>query len=271
MTSPSFIPVVYVLSDSAGDTGDSVIKAAVAQFHPISVDIRRAPYIHNEDEIDKVIMGAVRDKALILFTLVVPHLRDYVIEQALKHQLSYIDVMGPVLSNLEALLGQQSRHMPGKIHELDEDYFKKVAAVEFAVKYDDGRDPMGVLKADIVLVGVSRTSKTPLSMYLAYKKFKVANVPLVPELKPPNELFTVSKRKVIGLTINYEKLNMIRTERLKSLGLAEDANYAKINRIISELEYSQSIMNRLGCNVIDVSNKAVEETASIIMDIMNNQ
>jgi len=157
-------------------------------------------------------------------------------------------------------------HKPGLIHQLDENYFKKVEAVEFAVKYDDGRDFTGVLHADIVLVGVSRTSKTPLSMYLAHKTFKVANVPLVPEIQPPEQLFTVNKHKIIGLIINPDKLNMIRCERLKTLGLPDNANYANMERIKYELDYARSIMARIGCKVIDVSNKAVEETASVILE-----
>jgi [pyruvate, water dikinase]-phosphate phosphotransferase / [pyruvate, water dikinase] kinase len=139
-----------------------------------------------------------------------------------------------------------------------------VEAIEFAVKYDDARDMSGILKADIVLVGVSRTSKTPLAMYLAHKKFKVANVPLVPELKPPDELMRVPKHKMVGLIIKPDKLNEIRVERLKALGLASTATYAKAERIELELAYAEGMMNRLGCPVIDVSNKAVEETASLI-------
>jgi regulator of PEP synthase PpsR (kinase-PPPase family) len=152
------------------------------------------------------------------------------------------------------------------IHSLDENYFKKVEAVEFAVKYDDGRDFSGVPKADIVLIGVSRTSKTPLSMFLAHKKYKVANVPLVPELQPPEALFHVPKHKVIGLRIDPEKLNRIRELRLKTLGLAPDANYANMARIRQELEYADKIMQRIGCVVIDVTDRAVEETASLVMD-----
>lgn len=151
-------------------------------------------------------------------------------------------------------------------HLLSEEYFQRVEAVEFAVKYDDGRDAQGIIKADIVLIGVSRTSKTPLSMYLAHKKYKVANVPLIPELPPPDELFTVSKHKVFGLTIDPQYLHVIRKERLKYLGLKADANYADNERIHQELQYASQIMSTIGCLVIDVSNKAVEETAKIIMD-----
>ena len=133
-----------------------------------------------------------------------------------------------LIDQIQTLCGETPLYKPGLIHKLDEDYFKKVEAIEFAVKYDDGRDPRGILKADIVLVGVSRTSKTPLSQYLAHRRLKVANVPLVPEVDPPEELFSISPEKCFGLRISPEKLNDIRKERLKTLGLSDNANYANI-------------------------------------------
>jgi regulator of PEP synthase PpsR (kinase-PPPase family) len=162
----------------------------------------------------------------------------------------------------------EPKNEPGLIRKLDEKYFKKVEAIEFAVKYDDGKDPRGLKKADIVLIGISRTSKTPLSMYLAHKNIKVANVPLVPEVPVPDEIFEVPPKKIIGLTTNPIKLNEIRQERLKALGLSNEANYASMERILEELDYAEGLMKRLGCPVIDVSTKAVEESANIIMDIM---
>lgn len=260
-------PTVYVISDSAGDTGEAAVRAAAVQFSPIAVQIVRVTFIQDRGSIDRVVEAAHTGRSMIVFTLVVPELRDYLLEQALLNKIVCIDLLGPIIGNLEGLLHKQSRHEPGIIHELDEDYFKRVEAIEFAVKYDDGRDSSGVLKADIVLVGVSRTSKTPLAMYLANKKFKVANVPLVPELKPPKELFTIPKNKIIGLRIGTDKLNAIRKERLKALGLHGEASYAKLDRIEQELKYSASIMERLGCVIIDVTNRAVEETASMIQDM----
>lgn len=264
-------PTIYVVSDAAGDTGESVVKAAAAQFRPTVIEIKKISFVQNEADIDRIVRivrSVNKYEGVIVFTLVIPHLRDYIILQAEKFDLFYIDLLGPVIGSLEKLLGRQSRHQPGIIHQLDEDYFKKIEAVEFAVKYDDGRDPQGILKADIILIGVSRTSKTPLSMYLAHKKYKVANVPLVPELKPPDELFTISTKKIIGLKIDPKKLNVIRKERLKSLGLASNASYANVDRIHQELDYAQSIMKRLNCMIIDVSDKAVEETAGVIMDTL---
>jgi hypothetical protein len=264
-------PSVFVVSDSAGETGESVVKAAAVQFYPQNVNIRVVPFVSSTEGVDKVVRDAVSQNSVIVFTLVIPLLRDYLIEQAVKHNVIYIDLLGPIIGSLEKSLHKEARHEPGMIHALDADYFKKVEAVEFAVKYDDGRDPGGILKADIVLVGVSRTSKTPLSMYLAHKKYKVANVPLVPEMRPPEQLLTVSTKKIVGLRIDPDKLNVIRKERLKTLGLAADANYAKVERIKQELEFADRLFAKLGCLVVDVSNKAVEETASLIQDSLRRK
>ncbi|KIL41793.1 phosphotransferase [Gordoniibacillus kamchatkensis] len=257
---------VYVVSDSAGETGEAVVRAAATQFHPQQVEILRVPFVQDQRTVDKVIAAAKLGGGTIMFTLVVPELRDYLVWQAQEHNISYVDLLGPVLASLERTTGREARHQPGMLHRLDENYFKKMEAIEFAVNYDDGRDFSGVLKADIVLVGVSRTSKTPLSMFLAHKKYKVANVPLVPELQPPESLFTVPKHKVIGLKIDPAKLNRIREQRLKTLGLGANAGYANVERIHMELEYADKIMRRIGCFVIDVTDRAVEETASLVME-----
>ncbi|MFC5651730.1 pyruvate, water dikinase regulatory protein [Paenibacillus solisilvae] len=258
--------IIYVVSDSAGDTGELVVRAAVAQFHPITADIRRAPFIHDAATLERFVLQAKEHKAIILYTLVLPELCERIVEFAEEQSVVAIDLLGSLISSLENKTNRRSRQEPGLNHVLDEDYFRKVEAVEFAVKYDDMRDTTGILKADIVLVGVSRTSKTPLSMYLAHKKFKVANVPLMPELEPPEELFQIPKDKVIGLTINVQYLNVIRKERLKALGLPDSAAYATTARIERELEYAAAITKRIGCLVIDVSHRAVEETASLILE-----
>jgi len=263
---PQASVTVYVVSDSAGDTGEHAVRAAAAQFHPLSVHIRRAAFIQTRDGIDSVLAAAQADNSILLYTLVIPFLRDYMVEQARRLKLTAIDLLGPLIDNLERVLGHESRHEPGLNHVLDADYFRKVEAVEFAVRYDDARDVTGILKADIILTGVSRTSKTPLSMVLAHKMFKVANVPLIPELVPPKELYLASPNKVVGLTINPDALNAIRKERLKALGLPDSAPYATSERIARELEHAEQVMEKIGCIVIDVSNKAVEETASIILE-----
>ncbi len=205
---------------------------------------------------------------MIAFTIVIEELKQHLIKKTSKEGIRIVDIMGPMLDTLRSMYNVPPKNKPGLVRQLDEEYFKKVEAIEFAVKYDDGRDPRGVLKADVVLVGVSRTSKTPLSMYLAHKRIKVANVPLVPEVEPAEELYQIPNKKVIGLKINPEKLNSIREERLKALGLTTQSNYANYERILEELDFSERVMKKVGCPVIDVSNKAIEETANIILDMI---
>jgi [pyruvate, water dikinase]-phosphate phosphotransferase / [pyruvate, water dikinase] kinase len=263
-------PVVYVISDSVGETADLVVRAALSQFECVS-DIRRIPYVEDIATISEVISLAKVNEAVIAFTLVKPKMRAFLVEEAAKVNVEIFDIIGPLIEKIERKSEIAPRCEPGVVRRLDADYFKKVEAIEFAVKYDDGRDPRGILRADIVLVGVSRTSKTPLSQYLAHKRLKVANVPLVPEVDPPEELFLVDKGKCFGLKISPDKLNSIRTERLKSLGLNEEASYARIERIQEELEHFEKVVSRIGCQVIDVTNKAVEETANTIMNKVHHK
>src|SRR5699024_303236 len=259
---------IYLLSDSLGETAEQVIKASLLQFnHDRNFEIYRSPYLKNKREIKHVLIQATRRHAIVGYTLVDEDLRQYVRQKAKELKIEAIDILGPMLEGMERLFDQKPKMTPGLSHQLNESYFKRIEAIEFAVKYDDGRDPKGIEQADIVLIGVSRTSKTPLAQYLALKSLKVANVPLVPEVDPPKELFNTDPSKCYGLKISSEKLNGIRKERLKSLGLRSNANYARLDRIDQELEYFDSIVDRLGCPVLDVTNKAVEETANIILQI----
>lgn len=257
---------IYAVSDSLGETAEQVAKAVIKQFDITDFVIKRISYVNDKEAIDKLIEKASQENSFIIFTLVVEELRDYLAEQAMEYNIGAVDIMTPVLVPLVKQLGLSPKQEPGLLRKLDEKYFKKVEAVEFAVKYDDGKDTRGILLADIVLVGVSRTSKTPLSMYLAHKNLKVANIPLVPEVSPPEELKLIPPKKIIGLILNVENLNKIRKERLKAMGLKDTASYANMERIFEELEYAQKIMKELKCKVIDTTDKAVEETASIIMD-----
>lgn len=258
-------PLAYVLSDSVGETAELVVKAGLSQFNNGKYTIKRIPHVQSKETIDQALQIAKKNNAIIGFTLVNPLMRSYLNAQALEHDIPAIDIMGPVMKVMERTFDKVPHLEPGLVHQLDEEYFKRVEAIEFAVKYDDGRDARGILRADIILIGVSRTSKTPLSQYLALKQLKVANVPIVPEVDPPIELFQIDPSKCIGLSISPEQLNGIRKERLKALGLGAQATYANLQRIHDELGYFKAIVQKLGCRVIDVSNKAVEETANIIL------
>ena len=215
----SKIPEVYVVSDSLGETAESVAKATISQFDE-DIDVVRVPFIRHAEQIQKVIEEAAEHGAVVCHTLVSPELRAHFERIAEANHVKYVDILGPMMDMVQTISETKPRMKPGIIHKLDEEYFKKVEAIEFAVKYDDGKNPAGFKKADVVLIGVSRTSKTPLSMYMAHKKFKVANLPLVPEVPLPEEIFQVPPYRIIGLIIDPYKLNTIRSERMKALGFS---------------------------------------------------
>lgn len=260
---------IFIVSDSLGETARAVARATISQFPDIeSWDIKRFPYVNNEEVLKEVLNQAKESNALVLYSIVSKELGELARDICHQEKVEYVDLLSDIIEKLSKKFDMEPLREAGVIRKMDKSYFNRVEAIEFAVKYDDGKDPRGLLKADLVLVGISRTSKTPLSMYLANKHIKVANVPLVPEVPIPKELDSVEPRRIIGLTNSPEKLNVIRTERLKAMGLNGSANYAKLDRILEELDYSEEVMKRLKCPVINVANKAIEETAGIILDIL---
>lgn len=263
--------IVHIVSDSVGETAELVVKAVATQFNGGHVEIKRHTYVESFDDIEDLLAMAMQSSSIIAYTIVIPSLKTYLDKRAKDEGIYAVDLLNPLMDAFTKKFKQEPKHEPKLMRKLDDDYFRKIEAIEFAVKYDDGRDPRGILKADIVLAGVSRTSKTPLSMYLAHKRYKVANVPLVPEVQPPEELFKIPRNKCVGLIISPDKLNAIRKERLKNLGLKSEANYASFERILEELEYAEKIMKRIGCPIVNVSDKAIEETADYILDILKKE
>lgn len=264
-------PVVYILSDSIGETAELVAKAAISQYNGNSAEIRRVPYVNDEQTVAEVAEEARDTGGIIVYTVIMPELRRLVKKYAELYGIPHVDIMGPTMEALSRVMPGEPRLEPGLVRRLDAQYFRRVEAIEFAVKYDDGKDPRGLALADLVLIGVSRASKTPLSMYLAHKQIKVANVPLVPEIQPPEELFRLDRTKVVGLTISPNQLYEIRKERLLSLGLHHQSAYASLERILEELEYAEGIMKKIGCPIFDVTNKAVEETAGKLLELIRRQ
>lgn len=258
---------MFIVSDSIGETAELVAKAAASQFGKglESLSLKRFSHVEDETQLKEIAYLAEVQQAIVVYTLVKSSMRKMLKEECSRKDIICIDLLGPIFEQLEKRLNDKPVEEPGLVRKLDEDYFRKIEAIEFAVKYDDGRDPRGILMADIVLVGVSRTSKTPLSQYLAHKRYKVANVPLVPEVDPPEELYMINPDKCFALIISPEKLNSIRKERLIALGLRDDANYAQLGRIETEIEHFKKITDKIGCSVIDVTNRAVEETANVII------
>ncbi|MCL7749786.1 pyruvate, water dikinase regulatory protein [Halalkalibacter alkaliphilus] len=262
--------VVYVVSDSVGETAELMVKAVASQFNGGEVEIEHVSNVEEIKDIEHVIYVSKGTNSIIAYTLVIPALKEYLDKRAEEEGILAIDLMSSLMEAFSQKFNKLPKRQPRLIRKLDANYFRRVEAVEFAVKYDDGQDVRGIERADIVLIGVSRTSKTPLSMYLAHKRFKVANVPLVPEVRPPDELFKVSKNKCVGLVITPDKLNEIRKQRLKNLGLSV-AKYADLDRILEELEYAEKIMKRIGCPIINVSDKAVEETADLLLAMLKKR
>lgn len=260
---------IYIVSDSLGETGEHVVKAAISQFNVENYEIKKIPYVLNIDSLKEILEEAVQEPNSILFyTLVNKELIEYVSLFSKENNLVTVDLLSPVITAIKTTTGLEPSREPGTIRKIDEDYYRRVEAIEFAVKYDDGQDPSGLPEADLVILGVSRTSKTPLSMYLANKNIKVANVPLVPETQPPKEIYEIPARRMIGLTNSPIKLNEIREERLRHLGLPKGSSYASMERILYEIDYAEKIMKNLGIPIIDVSNKAVEETAELILSML---
>jgi regulator of PEP synthase PpsR (kinase-PPPase family) len=264
---------IYVVSDSLGETAEQVVRGAAIQFNggDPSFDIVRMGHVTDEAAIRRAVESAKRRTALIVFTLVRPELRAYMASLAEGEGIPAVDLLGPVLDALHLALGREPQGVPGLVHRLDRDYFERVEAVEFAVRYDDGKDTAGVAEADVVVLGVSRTSKTPVSLYLANHRLKVANIPLVPEVPVPREVLGAARRKCVGLIIDPDLLMPIRRQRLRTLGLSSSAQYASRERIQQELEYAWQVYQEVGCPVIDVSNHAVEETASKILELFQGE
>ncbi|MDO4719533.1 MAG: pyruvate, water dikinase regulatory protein [Peptostreptococcaceae bacterium] len=260
---------IYIVSDSLGETGEQAAKAAISQFDMDNYEVKKFPYVLEKQALTKILeQAAAEEKVVLFYTLVDRDLVAYIEAFVAESGFSAVDLLSPMVDGIKRVLGMEPNWEPGMLRKLDDTYFRRVEAIEFAVKYDDGKDPRGLLKADLVLLGISRTSKTPLSMYLANKNIMVANVPLVPESIPPKEIYEVSPKRVVGLTNSPIKLNEIREERLKALGLPSGSNYAMMERILDEIDYAEKIMKKIGCPIIDVSNKAIEETAELIINVL---
>ncbi|WP_445739171.1 pyruvate, water dikinase regulatory protein [Paenibacillus sp. FSL F4-0236] len=257
--------LITICSDSIGDTAEAVVQAVIHQFQNQQITIKRYGNIRHEDELRKLMEEAAQHKGFVVYTLVQPELREMIKEEAVRLDLRIVDIMGPMMQAFIDTFDDAPQQRPGLLHQLDENYFRRMEAIEFTVACDDGRDLGAMLKADIVLLGMSRTSKTPLSIFLAHRGKKVVNYPIIPEIAPPKELLSLPSNRLIGLTMKPEYMLKIRSERLKALGLPTGSQYASLERITEEMEYASSLFNKLGCPVIDITDKAIEETAGIIM------
>ena len=259
---------VYILADGTGETAEKVATAALTQFRSIDVSTVSFTRVRSKIEIREIIEKASKASAFVVYTVIDPEHREYIQRQANELGVEVADLIGSLVVRLSKYLESTPLLTPGIQHQLDEEYFQRIEAVEFAVKNDDGQAPHNLHRADIILVGLSRTSKTPLSMYLAHKGIKVANVPVVPEIPPPPELFQIDQEKIYGLIIDLNSLSRVRSERLRHLGLPPDAEYAARENIARELRWCREFFARHPTwPVIDTSGRAVEETAAEVLRI----
>ncbi|WP_233104096.1 pyruvate, water dikinase regulatory protein [Haliangium ochraceum] len=259
---------IMVISDATGETAERMVRAAILQFQDTPINIRTYARVRLESEMEQVIERAVELHALLVYTVVNAEARDILLRLVEQYDVEAVDLMGALIGKLVSFLDTQPSGVPGLLHSLDNNYFQRMEAVEFAVKNDDGAEPRNLPKADMVLVGVSRTSKTPLSTYLAQRGLKVANVPLVLGVEPPPQLDQVDENRVYGLVIQPEILRRIRQERLKHMGMPGESSYGARDHIERELSYSRELFRaHPNWPVIDVTNKAIEETAADILRI----
>ncbi len=259
----------FIISDSSGATAQTLAETVASQFPELKAEIRRFPFIQTESILTGILKLAKKNNSLIFHTLVSSKLSAQVANYCAKNDLYDIDCLNQPMSYVSHLTGLQPQRVPGLIHDLNEKYFKRISSIEFAVENDDGKNPHGLPAADIVILGVSRTSKTPLSLYLANQNQKVANLPIGPSLQIPEELKLVDKAKIFGLLNTPEKLSRIRKQRMLSYGLNANTPYSDPENIKKELDYAKNLYRKLGCLTINVANKSIEETATIILESLD--
>ena len=252
---------LHVVSDATGETAARLVQALEAQFPEQEFVEIRHPRVESEDDLQLAVSRMRGRPAVVVYTLVKPELRDAMRTLCRRAKLHYCDLLGQPIDAVARVSGMAAKMTPGSRPPLNSAYFKRMEAIEFAVRFDDGVG-RGLHDADIVLVGVSRTSKTPLAIYLGYLGHKAANVPVVKGIAPPKELFAVDQRKVVGLTIDPNRLVEIRRARVRTMGGgARNRQYAELMEIYEELEQAEKLHRRLGCPVIDISELSIEETA----------
>jgi len=259
---------LHLLSDSTGETLDIVAKACLAQFDNVDAIRHFWPMVRSEGHLERVLDDIAQRPGLVLYTLVNPVIRRALEQNSRRRGINAVSVLDPVIDALSAVTGEENRGRPGRQHALDAAYFARVDAIQFTIAHDDGISPDNWEEADIVLAGVSRTSKTPTSIYLANRGYKVANVPLVRESPPPPNLYQLKHPLIVGLTTNPERLIQIRRNRLLALNQAPETDYVDVDAVNAELSFARRIFADNGWPVIDVTRRSIEETALAIVKLV---
>ena len=262
-----------IISDGTGETARAVVDAAMVQFKDCNTYFTRYKNVTTREQIDAIFTEAGLHHDLILYTIVQSELREYISKLSRTKHIRALDLLGPVLTAISNCIEQEPQSLPGLLHSVNDNYFNRVEAMEFTLNHDDGRNLESLHLTDVILVGISRTSKTPLSLYLAQHGYKVVNIPMIYGTPLPEELFKTDQRKIFGLTIDADTLEHIRKNRLLRLNLPPNkstkGNYADTNSVLSELEWAEQIFKEnKRWPVFNVTDKAIEETASEIIKII---
>jgi regulator of PEP synthase PpsR (kinase-PPPase family) len=266
---PDTLVELHIVSDATGETAVRLVHALEAQFPDQSFEEIRHPRVESVEDLELAVRRARGRPAVVFYTLVEAELRDAMRKLCRRARVHYCDLLGQPIDAVSRVAGVAARMRAGARAPLDASYFRRIEAIEFAVKYDDGIGG-GLDDADVVLVGVSRTSKTPLSIYLGYLGYKTANVPIVHGIEPPSELYTVEQWKVVGLTIHADRLAEIRQARARNFGGAA-RQYSELVKIYEELGQAEVVHRRLGCPVLDVSDLSIEETAQRVIKMVEQR
>jgi hypothetical protein len=262
---------LHLLSDSTGETLEVIATACLAQFEDVEVRRHLWPMVRSEGHLDRVLDDVERRPGLVLYTLVNNTLRRDLEQKTRRRGIHAVAALDPVAHALSVVLGREAVGRPGRQHALDAAYFARVDAIQFTIAHDDGIGSDNWEEADIVLAGVSRTSKTPTSIYLANRGYKVANIPLVPEAPPPPSLFALEHPLVVGLTTNPDRLVQIRRNRLLALNQAPETDYVDIEAVNAELAFARRLFADNDWPVIDVTRRSIEETAFAIVKLCNER
>jgi regulator of PEP synthase PpsR (kinase-PPPase family) len=259
---------LHLVSDATGDTVHSVARACLVQFEGAEAVEHIWSMVRTKSQVERVVAGVAAHPGVVLYTLVNETLRQPLVEGCRRLQVPTIPVLDPVIGALASYLGRQSRGLPGQQHLLDSEYFQRIDAMTFALSHDDGQSAWGLDEADVVLVGVSRTSKTPTCIYLANRGIKAANVPMVPKMALPPELFTATRPLIVGLTNDPERLIQVRRNRLSMLHQDENTEYTDVEAVREEVAQARRLFAERHWPVIDVTRRSIEETAAAILKLL---
>jgi regulator of PEP synthase PpsR (kinase-PPPase family) len=264
-------PSVFIVSGGTGASGEQIVETVLAQFPECQVSTLKMGYVRLIEQVEEIVSRARIEDATVVHTLVDRDLRESLVKLGNELNVVTIDLMGPLLGRLADVSGQNPRGQPGLYRKLRERYFKRVEAIEFTMAHDDGKNSQDLLSADLVITGVSRSGKTPLSMYLAVLGWKVANIPIILESPLPLELGQIDRRRGFGLDIDHERLMNHRLKRQGRMGIPTSFPYADPRCVFEELEYANKLFRKYGFTVLSVTNKPIESTADEIIEMMTRR